>query len=178
MKFLKVLGAIVIVIIVVITGALTAARFGDGPWGIVAGGPFSTGEKITGPESDWTFLGDIATVEFQLMDPDRSRTTWIVEHQGKIYIPSGYMTTWWGKIWKQWPLEVEDDGRAILRVNGKLYDRQLVRITEGPALFPVVKKIAIKYLGANAEEMAKAPKEQVLEAVTSGYLRIFELVPR
>ncbi len=28
-------------------------------------------------------------------------SAWIVEHEGKIYIPSGYMTTWWGKIWKQ-----------------------------------------------------------------------------
>lgn len=178
MGIAKVLGGIVVVIVVLIAGFLVAARFADGPLEIVAGGPFTTGEKYSGAEPDWLFIHDTDTVEFQLMDPDRSRTTWIVEHEGKIYIPSGYMTTWWGKIWKQWPIEVENDGRAILRAAGKLYDRQLVRITEGPELYPVVKKIAVKYLGANEDEISNAPEAEVMAPVASGYLWIFELTPR
>lgn len=178
MKLLKVLGVIVGIIAVCIAGLLIGARFADGPLEIIAGGPFSTGEPYSGPEPDWSFVADIPTVEFQLLDPERSRTTWIVEHEGKIYIPSGYMTTWWGKIWKQWPIEVENDGRAILRVNGKLYDRQLVRITQGPELVPIVRKLGIKYMGMSPEDVQNAPAEQLLEPVTSNYLWIFELAPR
>jgi hypothetical protein len=43
----------------------------------------------------------VREVEFQLLAPARSRTTWILYHEDKAYIPCGYMTTWWGKTWKQ-----------------------------------------------------------------------------
>ena len=82
---------------------LISMRFADGPWGIIAGGAFSSGEMYQGEEPDWSFLRDRETVEFQLENPTRSRTTWIVEHEGKIYIPSGYMNSTVGKIWKKWP---------------------------------------------------------------------------
>ena len=79
------------------------------------------------------------------------------------------MTTWWGKIWKQWPLHAEKDGRAILRVDGKLYERQLVRITEGEILEGVLAELSRKY-GRGQQ----AP----LSMVTSNDLWIFELTPR
>ena len=91
---LGLLAALVLLIVVVIVGA----RFADGPVAIVAGGPFTSGELVTGPEPDWSLVGDTKEVEFQLVEPPRSRTTWILEHEGKIYIPSGYMTTSWGKL--------------------------------------------------------------------------------
>ena len=178
MRALKVLGAIFGILILLIAGVLIAARFSDGPWELIAGGPFSSGEPYVGVEPDWSFVADIPTVEFQLMNPERSRTTWIIEHEGRIYIPCGYMTTWWGRIWKQWPIEVEKDGRAILRVDGTLYDRQLVRVTEGPELVPIVQKLGVKYLGMNPADVQSAPREELLEPVTSGYLWVFELEPR
>jgi len=178
MRGLRILGAVIGIVILLIAGVLVAARFSDGPLEIIAGGPFSSGEPYVGAEPDWSFVADIQTVEFQLLNPERSRTTWIVEHEGRIYIPSGYMTTWWGRIWKQWPIEVENDGRAILRVNGTLYDRQLVRVTEGPELLPIVRKLGVKYLGMSQDDVESAPTEQLLEPVTSGYLWVFELAPR
>ena len=66
-------------------------------------------------------------VEFQLLEPARSRITWILDHEGRAYIPSGYMTTWWGRIWKQWPHEAERDPRILLRIGDSLYERRLVR---------------------------------------------------
>ena len=155
-------------IVVLVLGALVLARFTDGPWEIIAGGPFTTGEMATG-EPDWGFAKDYSTVEFQLLDPEASRTTWIAVHDGRVFIPSGYMTTWWGKIWKQWPLQAEQDGRAILRVDGKLYDRQLVRVMGGPEVEPVMAELGRKYGGG-----AAFPREMF----ESGYLWIFELVPR
>ena len=158
------LGAIVVLVL----GTLVLARFADGPLEIIAGGPFESGVAAT-QEPDWGFAKDYETVEFQLLDPAASRTTWLAVHDGRVFIPSGYMTTWWGKIWKQWPLQAEQDGRAILRVDGKVYDRQLVRVMGGPEVDPVMAELGRKYGGG-----APFPRE----AFDSGYLWIFELVPR
>ncbi|MBW1883986.1 MAG: hypothetical protein JRJ58_10690, partial [Deltaproteobacteria bacterium] len=130
--FLRILGGLLILLLLGVGGLLIGARFSDGPIEIIAGGPFTSGELVTGPEPDWSFVHDMQEVEFQLLEPARSRTTWIVEHEGKAYIPSGYMPTWWGRLWKKWPIEAEKDGRTLLRVGDKLYERQLVRIREGP----------------------------------------------
>jgi hypothetical protein len=162
---LGLLGSLVLLIVIVLIGA----RFADGPIAIIAGGPFTSGELVTGPEPDWSFVRDIQEVEFQLVDPPRSRTTWILDHEGRIYIPCGYMTTTWGRIWKQWPIEALEDGRAILRIGDKLYERELVRIEEGPLLAPLTAELSRKYVsGADIGP----------EAVTSGYLWLFELAPR
>ena len=166
-KVLRWMGIAFAAVVLCIGLFLFGMRFADGPRGIVAGGPFTTGELVEGPEPDWGFIRDKMTVEFQLEEPARSRTTWIMEHEGKIYIVSGYMTTTWGKIWKKWPAEAEKDGRAILRVDGKLYERRLLRLTEGPAIEPIVKRLGEKY---------KVPV--TLEAVQSGYLWVFEMAPR
>jgi hypothetical protein len=150
-------------------GLLVGARLADGPIAIVAGGPFTSGELVTGPEPDWSFVRDVQEVEFQLLEPVRSRTTWIIEHEGKAYIPCSYMTTWWGRIWKKWPLEAEKDGRILLRIGDALYERQLVRIAEGPLLAPITAELGRKY---------PAARGVTEETVTSGYLWLFELAPR
>ena len=162
---LGLLGSLVLLIAL----ALIGARFADGPVAIIAGGPFTSGELVTGPEPDWSFVRDIQEVEFQLVDPPRSRTTWILEHEGRIYIPCGYMTTTWGRIWKQWPIEALEDGRAILRIGDKLYERELVRMEEGPLVAVLTAELGRKYPIAG---------DIGPEAVTSGYLWLFELAPR
>ena len=170
MKFiLRIVGGLLASLILLIVLTLIGARFADGPVAIIAGGPFTSGELVTGPEPDWSFARDIQEVEFQLVDPARSRTTWILEHEGRIFIPCGYMTTTWGKLWKQWPIEALDDGRAILRIGDKLYERELVRIEDGPLLAPLTAELSRKYPRAGGI----GP-----EAVTSGYLWLFELSPR
>ena len=166
---LRLIGGLLALALVAIGGLLVVARFADGPLAIIAGGPFTSGELVSGTEPDWSFVHDVEEVEFQLLDPPRSRTTWIVEHEGKAYIPSGYMTTWWGRLWKKWPHEAEKDGRILLRVGDRLYERQLVRIREGPLLAPLVAELSRKY---------GRESEIPVEAVTSGYLWIFELAPR
>lgn len=155
-------------LLVLVLGLFVYSGFADGPLEIVAGGPFRSGEAVT-EEPDWLFAKDYSTVEFQLLDPEASRTTWLAVHDGRVFIPSGYMTTWWGKIWKQWPLQAEQDGRAILRIDGNLYDRQLVRVTGGPDVDPVMAELSRKYAGGRP-----FPRE----AFDSGYLWLFELQPR
>ncbi len=165
---LKSLGILVGVVVLAVAGLLIGARFSDGPIAIVAGGPFTSGDQVTGLDLDWSFVRELETIEFQLLEPARSRVTWILEHGGKIYIPCGYMDSTWGRIWKKWPIEAEKDGRAIARIQGKLYDRQLVRIKEGPVVGALLKELSRKYVGY----------EIPMEAVTSETLWLFELAPR
>ena len=167
--FLRVIGGLLVLLVVAIGGVLVGARFADGPIEIIAGGPFKTGQLVSGAEPDWSFVHEVKEVEFQLLEPPRSRTTWILDHEGKAYIPSGYMTSWWGKLWKQWPHEAEKDPRVILRIGNSLYERRLVRVQDGPVIAPLLAQLSSKYLDG---------REVPMEAVTSGYLWIFELAPR
>ena len=167
--FLRVIGGLLVLLVVAIGGVLVGARFADGPIEIIAGGPFKTGQLVSGAEPDWSFVHEVKEVEFQLLEPPRSRTTWILDHEGKAYIPSGYMTSWWGKLWKQWPHEAEKDPRVILRIGNSLYERRLVRVQDGPVIAPLLSQLGTKYLDGRPVPM---------EAVTSGYLWIFELAPR
>ena len=161
-------GKLVAGIVVVVLAFFVVTRFTDGPMGIITGGAFSSGEVVS-EEPDWRYVKDYDIVEFQLLDPARSRTTWIVEHDVRIFIPSGYMLSTVGKIWKQWPLQAEKDGRAILRVDAKLYPRQLVRIKDDPVLPAVLAELSRKY--ANGAQIP-------VSEVSRGSLWIFELVQR
>ena len=167
--FIRVALALIAILVLSIGGLVIRARYSDGPLAIIAGGPFTSGQLVAGPEPDWSFVHDIQEVEFQLLTPERSRTTWIIEHEGKAYIPSGYMTTWWGKLWKHWPLEAEKDPRVLLRIGSDLYERKLVRVDSGEILAPLTAELSRKY--ADGSDIP-------VEAVTSGYLWLFELAPR
>jgi hypothetical protein len=72
-----------------------------------------------------------------------------------------------GRLWKHWPIEAERDGRAILRIDGKLYERQLVRVQDDAVIGPLTQEIRRKY------SVPATP-----EAVKSGSLWLFEVAPR
>jgi hypothetical protein len=169
-RTLRKAAGVALALALVAAGTSVAARFHDGPLAIVAGGAFKTGELQAGPEEpDWAFLRDYQTVEFQLLDPARSRTTYIMEYDGRIFVPSNYMNTIRGKLWKHWPMEAIADGRAILRVDDKVYERQMVRVEDRETVLGVLAERGRKYADG-----ATLP----LEMVTSGDLWLFELRPR
>ena len=106
-----------VAVVVVLAGVFVfAMRFADGPWGVVPGGAFS--ETAQPAPQDWSFTKDLETVEFQLADPVSSRTSWIMEHDNRVFIPSGYMNSTVGKLWKHWPMHAEKNGTALLRIDG------------------------------------------------------------
>jgi hypothetical protein len=166
MKLVKFALGLLVMILLGFGALLIVARFSDGPLAIIAGGPLVRGELVTDQVVDWTFVHDVPTVEFQLLDPPRSRTTWILEHEGRIFIPSAYMGSIWGRLWKQWPLEAERDGRAILRVADRRYPRRLARVTEGPLVPLLVAELNRKYAAGRS-----------VEDVERQSLWFFELMP-
>ena len=175
MRFLrglaKLIGAVLLVLVLAFGAVLVGARWHDGPMGMIAGGPLVAGDLAIGAEPDWKFAHDIPTVEFQLLNPARSRTTWILEVDGHIYIPSGYMNSAIGKLWKQWPLEAAKDGRAILRINGRRYERSLVRVQSGAENAALLQKLL-------DEVNRKYGTKATMANVANGAMWLFELAPR
>ena len=123
-RVLKWLGLVILGIAALAVCIVFAARFADGPLGPVPGGPMS-GERVAGPVTDWDLLVERDTVELEVNpDAPRSITTWVVGYGGQPYLPSGYGAR------KTWTAQLAADGRAVLRVDGKLYQRQAVRVTD------------------------------------------------
>ena len=144
-KLLMVIGVLVLVPVVAIAALSVSAPNSDGPSAVFAGGRLVAGELVTGLEPDWTFVRNIGTIELQLLNPPRSRLIWVAEHEGKIYVVSGYMGSTIGRLWKRWPAEAERDGRAIVRIDGKRYQRNLMRIITGREVEGVTAEFSRKY---------------------------------
>ena len=138
-----------------ISTAAAKQRFSDGPNRVFSGGPLVAGEFYIGAEPDWSFVNSIPTIEMQLLDPPTSRRIWTVEHEGKIYVWSGYMGSTVGRLWKRWPIQAERNGLAILRVNGKRYERNLIRIQSGDELDGITEAISAKYPGQTTRQVVE-----------------------
>ena len=171
MKIIKRLTIVVLgLLLIPVTAVVTAAakqRFADGPNRVFSGGPLESGELHTGPEPDWSFVSEVPTIELQLLDPPRSRRIWTAEYAGKLYVWSGYMGTAVGRLWKRWPVQAERDGRAVIRIDGIRYERQLVRIKSGDILDGISAAITSKY-----------PSQTTTAAVEAGDVWVFETAPR
>src|SRR5262245_25453851 len=141
--------------IVFVFGAslLVAKRMSDGPLtAMIPGGALRTGTVV--PEADLAVaLSNCAPaacptmkpIELELVGPETYRYTGIMVHDGQVYIPCdlGFM---WGRfagsqrsilhliyLFKHWHEDALQDGRVVVRVNGKRYEGQAVRVTD-PAL--------------------------------------------
>ncbi len=130
--------------VAVLTVAVTA-RFRDGPFGPFPGGPLLRGPLIHGELPDPETIARVREVELELHDPRRSRLTWVIEHEGSLFVPCGFIGV---PFLKRWPHQAVVDGRATLRVLGRRYPGTLQRITE-PGLYRATRlKVAEKYGGS------------------------------
>ena len=85
--------------IVVLIGAVTIVTLKIDNMG--ADGPsilFPGGELHSGPDPDWRFTDDTAVIDLQLDNPMSSRRIFIMESGGKVYVPSGYMRSFLGRL--------------------------------------------------------------------------------
>ena len=115
------------------------ARFMDGPLGPFPGGPLEWGTLVDSSKVT-TAIGHRSTIELQLFDPALSRTTWIVEHDGELYVPCLMAGSW-----KQWPFQAMEDGRALIRAGDRLYSRDLVRVRDTSLHAAVLERLGEKY---------------------------------
>lgn len=171
MKIFIRLGIIIVgLLLIPLTAVATAAlkqRFEDGPNRVFSGGPLLAGELHAGAEPDWSFVNSIPTIEMQLLEPGTSRRIWVASYDNKLYVWSGYMNSVVGRIWKQWPVQAEADGRAVMRIDGVRYERDLQRVTEGDFLPALSDIINSKY----SSSLTPA-------SVSAGEVWLFEATPR
>jgi len=155
MQVLKWMAGTIAALVAVLVVLTIAARFQDGPLVILPGGPLEAGELVTGSEPDWSFARDLPEMELQLVEPPQSRTVWLEVHDKKLYVVSGYMNSTIGRLWKHWPAQAVQDGRAVIRIDGKRYERQLVRILDDrPVLEGISAEVERKYGAPLRADMA------------------------
>ncbi len=162
-----VIGTLMLIPVVTLGALAISSRTSDGPSVIFSGGPLESGELVTDWESDWSFVRGVRTFELQLLNPPRSRTLWIVEIDGKLYLNSNYMGGLRERYWKKWPAQAEEDGRGTMRIQGKRYPIMLTRITSGPIIEQVTQAFTRKY------RVEMTPAE-----VDAETLWLFEIAPR
>jgi hypothetical protein len=123
MSVIRWIFGLLVVAILAIAAVAFLARIGDGPMGPFPGGPLRSGPMMSLP-SDWDFATNIPEVELQLESQDLSRTTWILVYDGQAYIPCSLDFP----PFKTWYKKAVQDGRAIVRIEGKRYPVMLRRI--------------------------------------------------
>lgn len=140
---------LIAVILVAIVGIRITQRVADGPIAFLQGGPFTSGELVEAPVTDWSF-GIGKPTAFELVGFGTSRTAGYVMHDGVAYMTCdlGFM---WNRfegpqklilnliyLFKHWHEDAVEDGRALLRIDGKLYKANFVKV-EDPALDAVLR---------------------------------------
>ena len=141
MRFIRGLLYLIIFVAIIVGGVFVGARFNDGPIAIFPGGPLEAGELIADPVEDWSFVTDIQEIEMQLAYQNTSRTTWIVVHEGKAYIPVslGFPPG------KTWHYAADENGEAILRIDGKKYPVALSRVMDEELAVQIDEPLRAKY---------------------------------
>ena len=139
MVILRWLVRLLVLVVLVVAAIAMAARIHDGPLGPFPGGPLVAGTEVTEPVADWSFAADVQEIELQLASQTKSRTTWILVHDGKAYVPASTKFPP-GKTWHKKALE---DGRATLRIAGRKYPVTLTRVSD-PAVLDALRAVADK----------------------------------
>jgi hypothetical protein len=121
----------------------------DGPMGPFPGGKLRDGSLVDEADVDWsreTDAIDPLLIELQLVEPRGSRTTGAMVYEGRLYVPCdlGFIwrrapapTRWMLSLIyrvKTWHEEAERDGRVVLRIGDRRYERLAVRETDPDTL--------------------------------------------
>ena len=92
-------------------------------------------------------------------DPVSSRRIFVMESGGRVYVPSGYMRSFLGRLWKDWAFDVEEGSKlAVARIEGVRYERELDAGDPGSgrSLKGWRRKLAMKYAGGETPEAVAA----------------------
>ena len=142
LRFVRWLLGFVGVVVILVGLLFIAARFHDGPLGLIPGGALQAGAVVSAPVSDWKFA-DVDTIEMQLESQSSSRTTWILVSEGRAFIPASLSFP----PGKTWPKHADADGRATLRIAGQRYPVTLTRVQDEAVRDQLKAVVGKKYRG-------------------------------
>ncbi len=138
--FIRVVGVIaaIVVALVVVVGAILLSR--PAGFDVIPGGRLS-GEEMTGPVTDWSFIQQhpIVTLEVRPSDPYSVNTSCLF-HDGVPYVRSSprfplmqLRRLFWGSGESHWALLLLQDPNMRLKVGNKIYTVRATRV-EDPTL--------------------------------------------
>ena len=172
----QIIGIIIMLLLITIVTLRLKHQNDDGPSVLFPGGKLVSGELHSGPDPDWSFTDDVFTIDLETSDPVSSRRIFVMESDGKIYVPSGYMKSFLGRLWKDWAFDVEENNAklAVARIEGVRYERELVRVMDPAVIEGVARKLTMKYAGGTTPEAL----QEAMRSVADEETWIFELAPR
>jgi hypothetical protein len=142
---LRIVGIVVVcmVLLLVVLRVTGLNPHGDTPGPGSYPGLWLNGTLVTTPVADWSFTDSIQTVKVQTntwyLIP-HSVTTWCIAYNGQLYLATS------GAATREWPRNVARDPHVRLRIDGKLYDRTLMVVTDPAEREAVLQVRAKKYL--------------------------------
>jgi hypothetical protein len=124
----------------ILWGALgIVARNSGGPLGPIPGGVLR-GEFTREAAPDLSRVAAQREVQLQVApETPRSMNVWVVVVDERIFVPAALAP------WKLWPALLEHDDRAVLRVDGRLYERRAKRVEEAALRERLASEVARKY---------------------------------
>ncbi len=129
-KLLKMIGTVFAAVLVLVVVVLPITGFE--PHGRTPG-LWLTGEVVTTPVTDWSFVDAIETIKLQTSTQyllPHSVTTYCVSANGQLYITSLYRAGMTYPAGRSWNTDVARDPRVRLKIGDKVYDRTLVFVTD------------------------------------------------
>lgn len=133
----------VIALAIVVVALITLRIFGLAPHDRRAG-LWLPGQVVNTPVTDWSFTDSISEIYLQ------TRTTYLIPHSvtiqcaqigGQLYIASFHM----GGPRRRWNQNVMRDPRVRLGIDGKLYDRKAIPLTDPSEIDKVFQTYVKKY---------------------------------
>ncbi len=116
-----------------------------GPIGPIPGGTLRGDVSETAVE-DWSFTDahETAQLETDPGDP-HSVNTWMTGHAGSLYVPTSLILGAENPTDRTWVQNVDRDPRVRVRIDGVIYERVAVRVTDEVELATVRAKLIEKY---------------------------------
>ncbi|MEM7409818.1 MAG: hypothetical protein AAF430_06270 [Myxococcota bacterium] len=133
-----------------IAGTLSGCAFFDGPVGIFAGGPLTSGALVDEREVDWSFAREVESIELE--SAGRSRTTRIIALGSEGFVPANPDFP----PFKTWHERALASPEAVVRIDGRRYRATLERVENDPELAQeLFDRVQEKYGGGPS----KSPEE-------------------
>jgi hypothetical protein len=109
----------------------------DGPFFVLAGGPFRSGEIVALDALDWTTLDNRHELEMEIVGAESSRVLWFSVEAGVPYVACDLDCV--GGMLERWPQQIDRDPRVVIRIDGRRADGRLVHVPHGTAEYAAVR---------------------------------------
>ncbi len=128
-----------------------------GPLGPMAGGTLS-GPEHSGDEPDWdALLNEIENIQIESNPADPySVNVWATGHSGALYVPTSLILGPDDPTERTWVNNVVQNPSVRLRIDGTVYPRTAVRVTDEELVATVRSLLMAKYQEDEDEHSSKA----------------------